>query len=102
MTSPEVIPIVAAGASVAISIFCEWEIGWSLRDHHPEEWSRLSKSLFLRGAINKFALSGRHRQLGDPDLTFQVMCFRAGLVGFCLSLAWVVFAATVGSSPPAG
>jgi hypothetical protein len=63
----EVIPIVCAMASVAVALLTEWEIGTSLRDHHTEEWSRLSKAFFLRGAIQRFAFSGRHRALGDPD-----------------------------------
>jgi hypothetical protein len=86
--------VVVAMLSAGANLLMDRLIGVSLRDRHPKEWSRLSKSLFLRGAIQSFALSDRHRELGDAELTFQVMIYRASVVGVLVMIVSAIFAST--------
>jgi hypothetical protein len=86
------IVIVGLLSSAGVNLLMDHVIGVSLRDRHPREWSRLSKALFLRGAIQGFAFSDRHRELQDRDLTFQVMVYRAAVAGLLLSIVSAVVA----------
>ena len=93
MNLAHIIVVVGMLSSGGVASLMVHEIGSTLGDYHPEEWLRLSKSISLRGAINRFALGGRHRELGDADLTPQVMIYRAALVGLLLTIVFGVFAA---------
>src|SRR5690242_15017444 len=50
----------------------------ALRDQYPNVLAELEAQTTdrPRGAVNAFAWSGRHRELGDPDLSSEVRRFR--------------------------
>jgi hypothetical protein len=88
-----IVVVVGTLSSGGVASLMVHEIGSTLGDYHPEEWLKVSKSITLQSAVSRFALSGRHRELGDADLTLQVMLYHAALVGLLLAIVFAVFAA---------
>ncbi len=68
-------------------------LGAALRERHPSEWASTKISLLgwpFFGREWSFMMSGRHRELGDPNLTKRVSDARR-LMAVAL-IAWVLFA----------
>jgi hypothetical protein len=85
-----IIPAVSAAALVAVSValllghlVVRHGIRRVLMDRYPEVIAAFDAQMTARprDAVNAFAWSGRHRDIGDDQLTASVMRFRLLAVG---------------------